>query len=67
MLLGMFVKTGYFDEKLNFFIGYKEKKQKKFSFDFVKHSKKFLMVTVLIVIVGIFSLVRLGLKLGIDF
>lgn len=66
VLLGMFVKTGYFDKKLNFFIGYKEK-SKKFSFDFVKHSKKFFMATILIIIVGIFSLVRLGLKLGIDF
>lgn len=66
VLLGMFVKTGYFDNKLNFFVGYKEKKNK-FSFDFVKHSKKFFMITVLIVIVGIFSLTRLGLKLGIDF
>ena len=67
MLLGMFVKTGYFDKKLNFFIGYKEGRKTKFSFDFIKHSKKFLMATILVVIVGIFSLVRWGLKLGIDF
>ncbi len=66
-LLGMFVKTKYFDKKLNLFIGYKEKKQKNNSFNFVKHSKKFFMVTLLIIIAGIVCTVKSGLKLGIDF
>ena len=66
-LLGMFVKTNYFNKKLNLFIGYKEKKQKNHNFNFVKHSKIFFMVTSLIIIAGAFFTVRFGLKLGIDF
>ena len=67
-LLKLFVKTGAFDNKLNLFIGYKEKKNKrKFEFNYVKHSKKILMITVCIIIAGAVALYRSGLKLGIDF
>ncbi len=67
-LLKLFVKTGTFDNKLNLFIGYKEKKnKKKFEFNYVKHSKKILMFTVCIIIAGAVALFRTGLKLGIDF
>lgn len=66
-LLGLFVKTKYFDNKLNLFIGYKEKKQKPFEFNFVKSSKKFFMATILIIVMGVVCTLRFGLKLGIDF
>lgn len=65
-LLGLFVKTGYFDNKLNLFINYKNKK-KEFKIDFVKISKRFITATILIVVLGVFSLTKFGLKLGIDF
>ena len=65
-LLRLFVETKYFDNKLNLFINYKDKK-KEFGINFVKNSKRFLIATILIVVLGIFSLVKYGLKLGIDF
>lgn len=66
-LLGLFVKTKYFDNKLNLFIGYKDKKKKSLKFNFVKSSKKFFMATILIITMGIVCTLRFGLKLGIDF
>lgn len=65
-LLGLFVKTGYFDDKLNLFINYKNKK-KESKINFVKISKRLITVTILIVVLGVFSLTKFGLKLGIDF
>lgn len=65
-LLGLFVKTGYFDDKLNLFINYKNKK-KESKMNFVKMSKRLITVTILIVVLGVFSLTKFGLKLGIDF
>lgn len=67
-LLKMFVKTKYFDKKLNLFIGYKEKnKDKKIKFDFVKSTKKFISLTIIILVAGIICTAKFGLKLGIDF
>ena len=65
-LLKIFVETGKFDNKLNLFIGYKEKKERK-QFDFIKHSKGFFVVSIICVVAGIVSLVTTGLNLGIDF
>lgn len=71
-LLGIFVKTRFFDKKLNLFIGIKEKKKEKnkvpFSYiDFVKPRKTIYIVTIIIFIIGIISLFTSGLNLGIDF
>lgn len=66
-LLGMFVRTGFFDDKLKTFINFKGKKEKTKQFDFVKHYLKFFMVSIIIIIVGIVSTLKSGLKLGIDF
>lgn len=65
-LLKMFVQTKYFDDKLNFFIGFKKNK-KQVKFDFVKSTKKFLLSSLMIIIIGIVCTVKFGLKLGIDF
>lgn len=69
VLLKTFVKTNYFDNKLNAFIGFKkkDKKKKKFAFNFAKKSKIFLTITIAIIIAGGIFLYRDGLKLGIDF
>ncbi|MBE6144399.1 MAG: protein translocase subunit SecD [Firmicutes bacterium] len=65
-LLGLFVKTGKFDNKLNLFIGYKKvKKQRKFNF--VKIRKFAYIYLVLLVILGIYTFTTNKLKLGIDF
>ena len=78
-LLGKFVATKYFDDKLNFFIGVKKEEipdinSKKvepklaFSkFDFVKSRKASYIISGLFFIIGIISLVTSGLNLGIDF
>ena len=65
-LLKMFVDTGYFDNRINLFIGYKEKKEKK-TLDFIKNSRIFFGVSLVCIILGIISLVFSGLNLGIDF
>ena len=74
-ILSLFVKTGFFDDKLNFFIGVK-KKQVVFAeeiripfqnLEFVRNRKYFLGFTVCVIIIGlVLSLVR-GVNLGVDF
>lgn len=70
-LLGKFVKTGLFDNHINFFIGLNEKdiKNKKTykKFNFVKSRKWYYIGTCILLIVGVISLVANGLNLGIDF
>jgi len=69
-LLGLFVKTRFFDKKLNLFIGVKKKQKDKepFSYiDFVKPRKIVYVTTIIIFIIGIISLFTNGLNLGIDF
>lgn len=68
-LLHLFVKTSYFDRKLDFFLGIKTKKENNtiLNFDFVSCRKKhFIMVSILVVI-GIFSLFLKGMNLGLEF
>ena len=74
-IVKLFVKTGYFDNKLNFFIGVKNKQIKKQEYkiipyqklDFVKsRSKVFIITGVIIAIGAIFTFVK-GLNLGVDF
>lgn len=65
-LLGLFVKTGNFDNKLNLFIGYKkERKQPKINF--VKIRKFAYIYLALLVGLGIYTFAANKLKLGIDF
>ena len=78
-LLGLFVKTGAFDNKLTALIGINKKdipdfnkgeKRTKRSIekvDFVKHTNKFIIFSVIILIVGLVSMIKGGLNLGIDF
>ncbi len=78
-LLGKFVSTRYFDDKLNFFIGIKKdeipdinskKVEPKLAFsnvDFVKSRKVSYIISGIFFIIGIVSLATSGLNLGIDF
>lgn len=78
-LVGLFVKTGYFNDKLRAFIGIREeevpkieKKEKRVhedwkNVDFVNKRKWFFLVSSLMIIIGIVSLGVNGLHLGIDF
>lgn len=78
-LINLFVNTGYFDEKLNFFIGvrnkdvvgsYNQNPKSLHPFakvDFIKMRGKFYLFTILLTIVGVISLCTQGLTLGIDF
>lgn len=78
-LIKLFVNTRYFDEKLNFFIGVKNKdivssynKDPKSlhpfaKVDFVKSRGKFYVLTILLAIIGVISLCTQSLRLGIDF
>ena len=78
-LLGLLVKTGYFDDKQNLFIrinvkdipniNKNEKRTKYFftKFDFVKQIKKTFIVLGIVLVVGITSLIINKLNLGIDF
>lgn len=78
-LVGLFVKTGYFNDKLRAFIGIREeevpkieKKEKRVhedwkNVDFVNKRKWFFLASSLMIIIGIVSLGVNGLHLGIDF
>ncbi|MDD3341082.1 MAG: protein translocase subunit SecD [Bacilli bacterium] len=78
-LMKMFVDTEYFDEKLNLFIGVRNKdvissynKNPKSlrpfeKIDFVKMKGKIYVITVFLAVIGIISLCTQGLVLGVDF
>lgn len=66
VLINLFVKTGYFDNKYNLFIGYKETKKEN-KFDFIKNTRLFVSVSALIIILGTVVILTSGLNLGIDF
>lgn len=78
-LLGIFVKTGYFDNKLTAFIGIKksdipniEKNEKRIKdnfskIDFIGKYKFILIFSVIFIVAGIVSLCTTKLNLGIDF
>lgn len=79
VLLGLLVKTGYFDTKQNLFIrinpkdipnNNKNEKRTKYFFtklDFVKNIKKVFITLSVVIVIGILSLVFNKLNLGIDF
>lgn len=66
-ILSLFVKTKMFDNKLNLFIGYKDKKEKFQKFNFMKTKKYFISFSCIIIIIGAIVLGMKGLNLGIDF
>lgn len=67
-LLTKFINTKYFNDHLNFFIGYKDSKNNRFSkISFIKKRGIYYILSLLIVIVGTISLAFNGLNLGIDF
>lgn len=77
-LLKMFVKTGYFDDKTNFFIGVKESVRPKnhegriakvpfHKTDFMKARIGYFIFSIVLIVVGTVFIGTKGLKLGIDF
>ena len=67
-LLSKFVNTEFFNNHLNFFIGYKENKKERFTrINFIKKRFVYYGLSLLILVVGVISLVTNGLNLGIDF
>ncbi len=66
-LLGLFVKTGMFDDKLNFFIGFKKNKKRLRPINFIKIRKFVYAYMVVLILVGAVSLFTNKLTLGIDF
>ena len=74
-ILGLFVKTKFFENKLGLFIGFNKKKIVKDEkdaipfkkIDFYKNRKKFIGVTLTILVVGIITTLFTGFNLGVDF
>lgn len=79
VLLNLFVKTNYFNDKIKLFIGVKKEdipnvskneKVKKIPFgkvDFLKNRKIFAGVSIIIILVGAVTIGFCGLNLGIDY
>lgn len=78
-LMGLFVKTGYFDDKTNFFINVKKKNIPDVSkneevkvvpfknVNFLKYSKAAIIFSAIVIIVGGAIIGTKGLNLGIDY
>ena len=66
-ILSLFVKTKFFDDKLNLFIGYKNKTKKEGKFSFMKTKKYFISASCILIILGVITIFFKGLNLGIDF
>ena len=78
-LVKLFVKTDYFNDKSNLFIGVKKKdipdvsknesiKRKTFAkINFLKNQRFFLAMSVVLIVVGMISIYFCGLNLGIDY
>lgn len=78
-LMGLFVKTGYFDDKTNFFINVKKKNIPDVSkneevkvvpfknVNFLKYSKVAIIFSAIVIIVGGVIIGTKGLNLGIDY
>ena len=78
-LVKLFVKTDYFNDKLNLFIRVKKKdipdvsknesiKRKTFAkINFLKNQRFFLAMSVVLIVVGMISIYFCGLNLGIDY
>ena len=74
-ILGLFVKTGWFDNKLNLFIGVRKKQiieadEVRIPFkklEFVRNRKIFFGITILIIVISFICGFNGGLNLGVDF
>ena len=74
-ILGLFVKSKFFDNKLGFFIGFNKKKIVKTEkeaipfkkIDFYLHRKKFIGITLVVLVIGIGAVLFTGFNLGVDF
>lgn len=67
-IMKLFVNTGYFDDKLNLFIKFDKKKPKKdIKFNFVNSFKKFLLASLIVIVVGFVTMLISGFNFGIDF
>ena len=74
-ILGLFVKSKFFDKKLGFFIGFNKKKVVKEEsdaipfkkIDFYKNRRKFIGVTLVILVVGVVTTIFTGFNLGVDY
>ena len=74
-ILKRIVNTNVFDNKLGLFIGVNKKKIKKQKeieipfkkLSFVKHKNKFILLTILLLIIGTISVFTRGANLGIDY
>lgn len=68
-LLKAFVDSKKFDNHFNSFVGLKniESKSQLSCFDYVKHGPKFVVLTVILLVIGFIGLYRNGLTLSIDF
>lgn len=63
----LFIKTGYFDDKINLFIHSKKKEEKKKTRDYLALSKYFIGLSCVFVLLGGIFLGTKGLNLGIDY
>ena len=74
-ILNIFVKTKYFDNKPNLFIGVNKKKIKEAEeieipfkkLEFIHNKKYFLTITIIIIVIGSIISFTKGLSLGVDF
>ena len=71
VLLKMFVKTKYFDNKLNFFIGVREEEikeeNKKPTYNYLGLSKFFAAFSLVVILASVVMFAFKGMNLGIDF
>ena len=71
VLMKMFVKTKYFDNKLNFFIGVHEeninKEDKKPTYNYLGLSKFFAAFSLVVILASVVMFAVKGMNLGIDF
>lgn len=71
ILMQMFIKTKYFDNKLNLFIGIHEetikKEKKKSTYNYLGLSKFFAMFSLVIIVASVVMFAFKGINLGIDF
>ena len=71
VLMKMFVKTKYFDNKLNFFIGVHEeninKEDKKPTYNYLGLSKFFATFSLVVILASVVMFAVKGMNLGIDF
>jgi len=75
LVLKIFVNTNVFDKKIGVFIGINKKKITKSKeiiipfkkLDFIKHKNKFILLSVLLLVVGGIFLATTGANLGVDF